>query len=133
MISTEELQKLADVFDNDFTKVRATMPTDLKLSEIVGVGHRQDKTSRVTYRKGLMLYIAWVKTSECERALLGAKEEIKARDDWHERWEPWEIYGSLEPYALRSRLLKSRLRNAQERAEFSRFYGERSSQPEATA
>lgn len=120
MINEDELMRLASVFDNEKTKVIGVLPKNIKLKEVVGMSKWDAKTSRVTITRNGVLYLCWVNTSECMSTMLDLKEEIAKIDDPEDRWAAWEIHGSQEPHALIERLIKSRLRNAEER---NRYYG----------
>lgn len=113
---------LAKLFDRPGQKVISELPAALKLREIVGIQNHPDKTTKVTFRRFQVLYLCWVPTTEAVDCFNRLKEEISERDDWYERWEPWELYGSAEPGELKKRILGSRLRNEQERIEFEKYY-----------
>lgn len=122
MVDPEKLMELARVFDNERTKVVGVLPGGIKLSEIIGVQHYEDNTSKVSVSRSGVLYLCWVLKSEAMPAVLRAKSSIKNNPDWHERWEPWELYGSTEPFALKKRLILSRIKTEEERKEAELFY-----------
>jgi len=100
----------------------ATLPENIKLKEIVGVQRYEDFTTKITIRRGPNLYLCWVPTDEIMETLLRVKEEIKLINDWEDRWEAWELFGSTNPYNLKKSLLRSRLRNQEEIKAFELMY-----------
>ena len=123
MTISDQIMDKAKIFDRADAKVVGVLPPNIKLSEIVGVSHWPDKTSRVSVRRGETLFLCIVKTTTLSPVLLRLKEEIKHSDcEWDERWEPWELHGSTEPYEKQKMLIKSRLRNAEERESYKARY-----------
>lgn len=123
MIDQIELLRLRGIFENDRTRVVAELPSNVTLSEVVGVSDcPESKTMKITISKKSHLYLCWVDTSHAMDLLLTMKNEIKKRDKWEDRWEAWELFGSTEPYTLQQRILQSRLKNETERKEFKKGY-----------
>lgn len=108
MVDTEKLLDLAKQFDNQFVKVLGVLPQRIKLNEVIGVNQYPDKTTKITIRRGKMLYLCWVESSEVFDYIMTWKEEIKARPNPEDRWEPWELMGNTTPLDTMIRLLKSR-------------------------
>lgn len=119
MVDNDELMRLASIFDNSKTKVLGVLPKNIKLKEVVGIHSYPDKITKFTITRNGILYLCWVPTHECAEAIVKIKEEVKNNPDWRERWEPWELNNSMEPFSLRQRLIKSRLKNGSEFKEFS--------------
>lgn len=119
MIDQDKLMDLAKIFDSPSVKVVGVMPKNIRLSEIVGIQNYPDKTTKISFNRGAKLYLCWIETASVISDILRLKEEIKNNnDDPEERYEAWEIYGSQEPRKLITSLLRSRLRNEDERRRY---------------
>jgi hypothetical protein len=122
VISEDAFMDLAKLFDREGQKVVNKIPPNVTLSEIVGIQSRPDKTVRITIRRRWTLYLCCVEQVDADSLIINLKEEIKNRNEWEDRYEAWELYGSTDPYERMKRLLRSRLKNSSELAAFNQLY-----------
>ena len=115
----EKLLEISKLFDRPGQRVIGELPPALKLKEVVGICHNSDKTTKITFNRFQTLYLCWVPTSETVKYLKGLQEQIKARNEWDERWEPWELYGQQKALKSHKGIIECRLKNEEERQEFN--------------
>lgn len=102
---------LMEKFERPGVKVVTEIPPGIKVAQVIGVHENSKDDVRVTVRKGDTLFLCVVNRDVAWVRVMEWKNEIAARPNWDDRWEPWEISaedGTMS--VLRDTLLKSRLR-----------------------
>lgn len=120
-----DIWELSKIHDREGVRVIGEMPVNLKLNQIVGITHYKNGLTKASLRKGKFLYLCVLKTKDFFHQILGVIDEIKNKSYWAQRWEHWELdYDeSSNPLKKQARLLRSRLRNDEERKEWELFHG----------
>lgn len=91
-----------------FVKVTRDLPDNVKLSEVVGLSHGRDKTTRISVLRGDTTYLCVCLTKTVKSLELKWKQEMAKRIDTYERWEHWEVNGSEKPIEKFKQIINSR-------------------------
>lgn len=124
-----DVWELSKIFDRDYSdgdsvRVVAGLPDDIRLSEMSILSHDANGMTKATYTRGKCKYLVVMNTKEYTATFIDRITLIKKNPDWHERWSIHEISGSDRPLLKLARILKSRLKNNEERDEWNLFYGD---------
>jgi hypothetical protein len=117
-----DIWELAQRFDRKGVKVVGEMPNNLRLKDVVGITHYKNGMTKLSFNRNKILNLCVLNTRDFSVQVTGLIQEIKEREDFHDRWEPWEVFESEEPMEKQRRLIKSRLKTDIERQEFKIFY-----------
>ncbi len=117
-----DIWELAKRFDRKGVKVVGEMPSNLRLKDIVGITHYNNGMTKLSFNRDKILNLCVLNTKDFSFQVTCLIQEIKERQDFHDRWEAWEVFESEEPMEKQRRLIKSRLKNDSERQGFKIFY-----------